>query len=157
MVFSNKEIKYRYQKEFNGNEKIRLGAAVALINLENQVLLEKRSDCGWWGITGGGLDKGENIFDCAKREIFEECGIKIEIKDLSFLKIYSDPGEGRILQYHDNRIYLIDFVFFLKGIYVDLVMSNESLELKFFKLDNLPSLIVPPAQRPLKDLSNLFL
>ena len=114
MVFSNKEIKYRYQKEFNGNEKIRLGAAVALINLENQVLLEKRSDCGWWGITGGGLDKGENIFDCAKREIFEECGIKIEIKDLSFLKIYSDPGEGRILQYHDNRIYLIDFVFFLR-------------------------------------------
>ena len=41
MVFSNKEIKYRYQKIFNGNEKLRIGVAVALINLENQVLLEK--------------------------------------------------------------------------------------------------------------------
>ena len=61
MVFSNKEIKYRYQKIFNGNEKLRIGVAVALINLENQVLLEKRSDCGWWGVTGGGLNKGENI------------------------------------------------------------------------------------------------
>ena len=157
MVFSNKEIKYRYQKIFKGNEKLRIGVAVALINLENQVLLEKRSDCGWWGVTGGGLNKGENIFKCAEREIFEECGIRIEKKDLSLLNIYSDPKEGRILQYKDNRIYLIDFVFFLQGIFGDLIISEESLELKFFELDNLPPLIVPPAQSPLNDLRNLFL
>ena len=42
--------------------------------------------------------------------------VELELKkDLSLLNIYSDPKEGRILQYKDNRIYLIDFVFFSAG------------------------------------------
>jgi len=155
--FSEQEIESRYQKIFNGEEKIRLSSAVALINTKNQILLERRSDCGWWGITGGALNKGENILNCAKREIFEECGIEIETKDLSFLNIYSDPKNGRILQYHDNRVYLIDFIFFIRGNFFDFKMSNESIEIKFFKFDNLPSLIVPPARAPLIDLRKLFL
>jgi len=157
MLFSEKEIKSRYQKIFNGEEKIRLSAGVALINPDNEVLLERRSDCGWWGITGGALNKGENILNCAKREIYEECGIEIQTNDLSFLNIYSDPEHGRILQYHDNRVYLIDFIFFIKGSFFDFKMSDESIELKFFRFNNLPSLIVPPAKVPLKDLGNLFL
>ena len=101
----------------------------------------------------------EKIFlNCVKREIFEECGIEIQTNDLSFLNIYSDPEHGRILQYHDNRDYLIDFIFFIKGtFFFDFKMSDESIELKFFRFNNLPSLIVPPAKVPLRDLSNLFL
>ena len=52
-TFTKNEIDLRYQKTFNGKETIRLGVAVALINLKNQILLEKRRDCGWWGVTGG--------------------------------------------------------------------------------------------------------
>ena len=70
MLFSEKEIESRYQKIFNGEEKIRLSAGVALINAENEVFLERRSDYGWWGITGGAFNKGENIFKLCKKRNF---------------------------------------------------------------------------------------
>ena len=156
MVFSQKEINLRYQKIFNGQEKIRLGVAVALINQENEILLEKRSDCGWWGVTGGKLDLGETVKDCAMREIKEECNVLVESKLLKLVGVYSDPEEGRILQYPDNRVHLIDVVYFYKRNYFELKKSHESLELKFFNFNNLPELIVPPAVKPLNDISNIF-
>ena len=156
MLFSKNEINFRYQKFFNGKEKIRLGVAVALINKNNQILLEKRSDCGWWGVTGGKLDLGETIQDCAVREIKEECNVSVESKLLRLVGVYSDPEEGRILQYPDNRVHLIDIVYVLKRDYFKLEKSDESLELKFFNFDNLPDLIVPPAIKPLDDISNIF-
>ena len=156
MVFSQKEINLRYQKIFNGYEKIRLGVAVALINQKNEILLEKRSDCGWWGVTGGKLDLGETVKDCAMREIKEECNVLVESKLLKLVGVYSDPEEGRILQYPDNRVHLIDVVYFYKRNYFELKKSHESLELKFFNFNNLPELIVPPAVKPLNDISNIF-
>jgi len=156
MEFSQKEVNLRYQKSFNGQESIRLGVAVALINEKNEILLEKRSDCGWWGVTGGKLDLGETVQDCAVREIKEECNVLIETKLLRLVGVYSDPKEGRILQYPDNRIHLIDIVYILKRSYFELKKSHESLELKFFTFDQLPDLIVPPAIKPLEDISNII-
>ena len=155
MLFSKNEINLRYQKFFNGKEKIRLGVAVALINKKNQILLEKRSDCGWWGVTGGKLDLGETIQDCAVREIKEECNVLVESKFLKLIGVYSDPEEGRILQYPDNRVHLIDIVYIFKRDYFELKKSHESLELRFFNFDNLPDLIVPPAIKPLEDISSI--
>ena len=133
-----------------------MGVAVALINQKNEILLEKRSDCGWWGVTGGKLDLGETVQDCAIREIKEECNVSVESKLLRLVGVYSDPEEGRILQYPDNRVHLIDIVYVLKRDYFKLEKSDESLDLKFFNFDNLPDLIVPPAIKPLDDISNIF-
>ena len=156
MTFSQKEIDLRYQKFFNGEEKIRLGVAVALINKKNEILLERRSDCGWWGVTGGKLDLGETVQDCAVREIKEECSVLIEPKLLSLVGVYSDPKEGRILQYPDNRVHLVDIVYLFKRNFLEVKKSDESLELKFFSFDKLPDLIVPPAKKPLEDISTIF-
>lgn len=156
MRFSKKDIDFRYQKTFNGKEKIRLGVAVALINLKNEILLEKRTDCEWWGVTGGKLDLGETVQECAIREIKEECNLVIEEKNLTLLGVYSNPKEGRILQYPDNRVHLIDVVYTFKNNFQNLKKSEESLELKFFSFDNLPNLIVPPAITPLIDMSKLY-
>ena len=156
MLFSKNEINLRYQKFFNGKEKIRLGVAVALINKKNEILLEKRSDCGWWGVTGGKLDLGETVQDCAVREIKEECNVLVESKLLKLVGVYSDPEEGRILQYPDNRVHLIDIVYIFKSNYFELKKSHESLELKFFTFDRLPDLIVPPAIKPLQDIYTIF-
>ena len=90
MIFSQNEIQHRYQSNFLGYEKLRLGVAVGLINKKNQILLEQRSDCGWWGMTGGKLDIGETIEECAKREIEEECNIKINQNHLELIGVYSN-------------------------------------------------------------------
>ena len=156
MIFSQREIDFRYQNNFNGKEKIRLGVAVALVNEKNEILLEKRSDCGWWGVTGGKLDLGETVLECAVREIKEECGVTIKSKKLKLVGVYSNPKEGRILQYPDNRVHLVDIVYLIQKKFFRLKKSEESLDLKFFNFNKLPDLIVPPAIKPLEDISKIF-
>ncbi len=154
MTFTEKEIKFRYQINFTGEEKIRLGVVVGLINKKNQILLEQRSDCGWWGITGGKLDIGETVEECAAREIKEECNIEINQKNLELIGVYSNKNEGRILQYPDNRVHIIDIVYILKEEnFMGIKKSNESLKLEFFNFENLPNKLVPPALKPLADIS----
>lgn len=148
-MFSEKQIKDRYQTNVTGEETIRLGVAVALINAHNEILLERRSDCGWWGVTGGKLDVGEKVKQCAQREIHEETGMLIEIDKLEFIDIFSNPKEGRILQYPDNRVHLVDIVYLYKTNEFNFIKSNESLELKYFPIKNTPGKIVPPAIKPL--------
>ena len=44
---------------------------------------EAQESCrGKWNLPAGHLDEGETIFDGAKREIFEECGCKVEISGI---------------------------------------------------------------------------
>tara|TARA_B100001248_G_scaffold207929_1_gene161967 strand:- start:550 stop:1026 length:477 start_codon:yes stop_codon:yes gene_type:complete len=154
MIFTRNEIKLRYQSNILGSEEIRLGVAVGLINKNNQILLEQRSDCGWWGITGGKLEMGETIEECAAREVKEESNLEINQNHLELIGIYSNKNEGRILQYSDNRVHLIDIVFTTKVENLgNIKKSNESLKLEFFNFNKLPNLIVPPAVKPIGDIS----
>ena len=148
-MFSEKQIRDRYQVNVTGDETIRLGVAVALINKNKKILLERRSDCGWWGVTGGKLDVGEIVKQCAKRELQEETGLLIETEKLEFVDIFSNPKEGRILQYPDNRVHLVDIHYLYMTNEFNFIKSSESLELKYFSFKNLPKKIVPPAVEPL--------
>jgi len=146
-------ISQRYQKVLNGTETTRLGVALALIDQNLRILLERRSDVGWWGLTGGRIDPGETPLECAIREVNEETGLVINPEPIMLLDIYGDPEDGRILQYPDCRVHLIDIVYYT---FIDaalpLTLSLESLELHFFHSFAIPSTVVPPAQRPLHDL-----
>jgi len=143
----------RYSAFLNGSETVRLGVAVALLDQFSRLLLELRSDVSLWGITGGKLDPGETPPQCGCREVFEETGLSLKPNDLTFFNIYADPADGRILQYHDNRIHLIDILYIARvDSSEDLTISNESISLAFFNSTSLPPEIVPPAVRPIMDL-----
>ena len=143
----------RYQYILEGTETVRLGVALALIDQNGRILLERRSDVGWWGITGGCLEPGETPLECAVREVNEETGLVIRPDSIFLLGIYADMRDGRILQYPERRVHLIDIVYYS---FVDaslpLTISAESLQLRFFSASSIPSTVVPPAQRPLQDL-----
>ena len=149
-MFSKDELYKRYQKEIKGYEKLRIGVACAIFDGKS-LLLEKRADCGWWGLVGGSLEIGETVEECALREVFEETGLILETKKLKFFSIYSDPKDGRILQYPDNRVHLIDIVFLIKFSVRNIKISAESLEISLFKLEDIPNEIVPPAKQIIKD------
>lgn len=142
-----------YLSTINGKETLRVGVGVALIDEKSRLLLELRSDVSMWGITGGKLDPGETPKQCGIREVDEETGIRLQEDQLEFFGIYAQPEDGRILQYPDNRVHLLDIVFKAKICSASkLQLSSESTELSFFSVKNIPRDIVPPAQRPIEDL-----
>ena len=55
-----------------------VGTRTAVFDGENRVLLVQHSYGSGWLLPGGGVERGETIFDSAKREIREEAGIVAE-------------------------------------------------------------------------------
>ena len=49
--------------------RVRVGVGVVVRGTGETILLEKRRDCGWWGLPGGKIEPGESIIDAAVREV----------------------------------------------------------------------------------------
>lgn len=49
--------------------------------------MQQRTDCGSWGYAGGSVELGESVEQTAKRELFEETGLKAQ--KLELLGVYS--------------------------------------------------------------------
>ena len=113
------------------------GANVIILDDNNRVLLQKRRS-GSWGLLGGLLEISETLEDTAIREVYEESNLKIS--DLHLVNVFSGP------KYHfklDNadEIYVITSVYYTREFKGELIAdNNESLELQFFKLHELPDL-----------------
>ena len=131
---------------------IKTGVGVLLVNDSGEILLEKRADCGLWGLIGGTIDSGESVSDTARREIREETGLDAVVTGLQ--GIYSDPGTHYV-RYPDRGDVkqLIDIVVHARIVSGAPVVSAESEELRFFRRDQLPpeSEIALPAREPLRD------
>jgi putative (di)nucleoside polyphosphate hydrolase len=74
---------------------LRNGVGVVLLNSNNYVFVGKRIDNPkkFWQMPQGGIEKNENTFDAAKRELEEETGVKSVklIKELDEWLIYNLP------------------------------------------------------------------
>ena len=114
----------------------RLGAN-AIITCNGKLLLEKRQDCGIWGLVGGGVKKKETEVQAIAREIHEELGLRIPLDRFQKLAVYGEPG--RIAAYQDGSIWRMVVVVF--GLELDkepeMVISAESKELRFFTKEEL--------------------
>ena len=129
---------------------IKLGVAVLIRNERGLILLERRSDCGLWGLPGGRIEPGESIRDAVVREVEEETGLSVEVARL--LGVYSDPRSGRIIHYPEAVVHSIDIFVEARITGGVLCISAESEELEFFNLGCLPSDLVPSSVPLLKDV-----
>jgi 8-oxo-dGTP diphosphatase len=70
----------------NGEKHIGIGTHILVLK-DNKVLLGKRvgNFIGTWSMPGGKLDFGEDLEDCAVRELLEETGLKA--KSLQFISL----------------------------------------------------------------------
>ena len=64
-------------KEKYQNLPLRIGVGVVLLNKENKVFVAKRIDNpkNFWQMPQGGIDRGENFYEAALRELKEETSI----------------------------------------------------------------------------------
>lgn len=120
-----------------GDEYIMLNAtAVIIVNEQKEVLLQKRSDNGLWGLPGGLLELNETIADAAIREVKEETNL--DIKLVKFIGCFTNP----FMRWRKKDFAKV-FSFAFTGKVIDgelKINDSESTELKYFRLEELPKL-----------------
>ncbi len=143
------ESMYR-QRDAGDITTVRGGAALFVRDDEGRILMERRSDCGLWGLIGGRIDRGETVEQAGVREAKEEAGLDVRVERL--VGVYSNPLR-RTVTFPDNVVQLLDVVMEASIVGGELAISEESLELRFFALDDLPPRdeIVLPAHDPIDD------
>ena len=128
---------------------IGVGCGILIENDKGQLLLQKRSDNGQWCIPGGALDAGETYEQAAKREIYEEVGIKAE--NLRLFGLYS--GDDRLIKYPNDDVVYSLAVIFITDTYTGTISDEDSevLEHRFFNREDIPEDLFAPDARPILD------
>ncbi len=119
-----------------GIDYIGVGVGAIIINDDGKVFLAKRgpkakNERGTWEFPGGGVEFGETMADCIKREIFEEYGIKIELKDQLEALDHLIPDEKQ----HWVAVTFIANI--IKG-KPKIMESEKCSEIGWFEIDKLP-------------------
>lgn len=125
------------RKYFN-DTLIGIGATALVFNKDNELLLNLRTDTNSWGIPGGSMELYETIEETAVRELKEETGINA--KQLQLLSVLS--GEDYYFEYpNGDKLWTVIVLFKVENYTGEIKASdNESKQLRFFPLDNLPNL-----------------
>ncbi len=127
-------------------------SVVILFNEKGQILLEERSDDGYFDFPGGGIDLKESAEEAASRELLEETGLVA--KRLELFKVYS----GEITHYvyfNGDEIYGVDLVYICKEYEGKLKPQKEEVNRLFFMdLDNMPEKMSIRNKQIIIDLKN---
>ncbi|HKK54257.1 MAG TPA: NUDIX hydrolase [Patescibacteria group bacterium] len=73
----------------------------AIVIKNNKILLVKhvhpKTGYEWWVPPGGGIEEIDNsIFDCAKRETFEETNLQIETSKILYIREFYDKDNQKL-------------------------------------------------------------
>ena len=112
-------------------------AGVLILDNQGRLLLQRRADNGLWGVPGGCMEIGETLEETARREVREETGL--EVQELALFDVVSD---GEIYTYpNGDQANIVSVLYRATRIEGDLAAdSDESLELRFFSVDELSTL-----------------
>ena len=126
-------------RKYVGHEPlIGLGATTLVFNEKKEILLNLRTDTNTWGIPGGSMELYETIEDTAIRELKEEAGTSAD--KLELVAVLS--GDEYYFEYpNGDKMCTVIVLFKVINYTGDIKVSdNESKQLKFFSLDELPNM-----------------
>lgn len=120
-----------------------------IVEIEGEVLIDRREDDGSLAFTGGTLEEGESVREALERELFEETGLAVG--EVTPLGVFSDPS--RIMTYTDGAVHrMLSLAFIVTPELGDRPRaSGESLELRIVSRAELRDLPFWPAHRPIRD------
>ena len=127
------------------NQPTRIGA-IALIERDGALLVERRMDDRSWALIGGAVEADESVVEALIREVREETGLST--RSVELFGVFSDPT--RIVGYEDGNVYRVLAIVF--GVDVDDGLpdaSEESREVRFVACRELLALDLTPAHRPI--------
>ncbi len=107
-------------------------AVCGIIFNEGKFLLIKRRDIPVWVLPGGGIETGESPETAVLRELEEETGYKTKI-------------ERKIAEYLPaNKLSQVTYFFECSIISGNPLKGNETKDIHFFSLEDLPEPLAPP-------------
>lgn len=140
------------RRQIGPRKTILIYSTVVVQDPAGRVLMQRRSDFEWWGLPGGILEYGEDILSCARRELHEETGLRIDAARL--IGLYNHPRYDVV---YPNGDAIQQFTVCFAGqsggrtLHPDGV---ETLALEFMTPRRLSSVIVPPWYRAM--LADVF-
>ena len=114
-----------------------VGVGVLVLDGAGRLLLQKRSDNGFWDYPAGSMELGESFEECARREVLEETGLtcgKLEFfMDLS--------GKDSFYEYpNGDQTYAAAIIYVCREFSGKLKENDdEVMTQRFFPLDELPA------------------
>ena len=113
------------------------GAAAIIVNDKGQILMQRRTDKDIWGLPGGCQELGETFENTVIREVKEETNLEVLEDDLKLISIVS--GNIRRNSYPNGDVVINNTALYLINNYSgELSWNEESKDMKFFDIDNLP-------------------
>ena len=113
------------------------GASAIILNNKGQILLQSRADRDKWGLPGGCQELGERIEETMIREIKEETNLDVLEKDLELIALVTGPSRRN--DYPNGDIVINNTALFCVRNYTgELKWDEESKDMKFFEITNLP-------------------
>lgn len=122
------------------------GVTGVILDDRDRVLLNRRSDNGRWALLAGILEPGEAPADAVVREALEEAGVRVVPERLAAVLV--DPP---VVHSNGDRACYLSLVFRCR--YVDgeaRVNDDESLDVRWFALDDLPEDLTPTHHEKLR-------
>lgn len=111
------------------------GAAAIIVNAEGQILLQKRRDNDEWGLPGGCQEVGESFSEVIIREVKEETNLDVD--QLQLIDVVS--GMSRKNAYPNGDVVINNTIlYYIDQYHGELKWDEESKELRFFDLEQLP-------------------
>lgn len=131
-----------------GHDPVMVAGAGVIVYRGRKVLLQKRKDNLCWAIHGGSVEIGEKVEDAAKRELLEETGLIAN--NLELMGVFS--GENMMYTYpNGDEVYVVGIIYTCQNFSGELLPeTDETSELKWFDIDNVPQNINPPDIEPLR-------
>ncbi len=125
-------------------------ASYLVLLQNNKVLLSKRSNTGymdeWYSLVAGHVEDNETFSQALIREVKEEIGIDVSIKDIKHCHVMhrhsSLDGSQRV-----DAFFLVEAI---RGKIVNLE-PHKCSQLEWFDLDNLPNNIIPYVKLALRN------
>ena len=120
-----------------------IAAAAGIVLNEKDEILMVKTYRGGWVFPGGQVEVGENIIDALKREIMEETGVEIEVKELFCVSSNTCkyPGYNGVKEVPTKVMF--DFICRAKG--GEPRPSDENSESAYFPAGEAAGLITSPA------------
>ena len=112
------------------------GVSAIILDDQKRVLLQHARDDGKWHVIGGAMEPTEEAADAVIREVREECGL--EVRPVRLVSVQTSPEinypNGDVVRYVG-----ISFLCEVVGGHLH-VADDESLEFRYFAMDELPPL-----------------